>query len=231
MLEQSIWAIVIFTSFFLFVRQTFSAPRKRCLGELAAPYRGRKIFDHPLSQPWTHLMLLCRSRTECCIFLPWGSCCQSFPCPTLCSGELPSPGSPRVAGRCGCGNSSSAFSWLHMAQPQLALGGSSQSTQPSWLGWALGYSMGLSVWRLTQDAVWSLPDEPLATSRKKERRNVGRFLLCFKPPLYQQMWRSERSESVLFNSSHKNRLGALHETVAEIPKAQGISPAQSPTIT
>lgn len=41
---------------------------------------------------------------------------------------------------------------------------------------------------------------------------------------------SERRESVLFNSTHKSRLGPSHQRVAEIPEAQGISPAQPPTI-
>lgn len=96
--------------FFFFVRQTFSASRKGCLGELAASWGGRRRFAQPLSQPWTHLMLLCRGRAECCIFL----------FPLLCSGQRPCPG---VAGRGGNGNSSAAFSWFHMAQAQLARGG------------------------------------------------------------------------------------------------------------
>lgn len=107
-LEQSIWVIVTFP--FFFVRQTFSASRKGCLGELAASWGGRRRFAQPLSQPWTHLMLLCRGRAECCIFL----------FPLLCSGQQPCPG---VAGRGGNGNSSAAFSWFHMAQAQLARGG------------------------------------------------------------------------------------------------------------
>lgn len=93
MLEQSIWAIAIFSFFFfLFGRQTFSAPRKGCLGELTASWVGRRRSDHPLSQPQTHLVLLCRGRAECCIFLPWGSCCQPFSSPMLCSGQAPAWG-------------------------------------------------------------------------------------------------------------------------------------------
>lgn len=219
-----------FSFLFLFARQTFSEPRKGCLGKLAASWGGRR-FDYPFSQPWTHLMLLCRGRAECCIFLSWGSCCQPFSSPMLCFGQLPCPGSPRGAGRCGYGNSSTAFSWLHKAQPQLALGDSPQSNTALMahmrLECALGFGMGLSIQRLTQDAVWSIPDEPLATSRKKKKcwRNVSGFLPCFKPPHIGKMSWSERNKSVLFNSIQRNRLGPFHNRVPEIPEAQDIPPA------
>lgn len=124
-----------FLFFFLFGRQTFSAPRKGCLGELTASWGGRRRSDHPLSQPQTHLVLLCRGRAECCIFLPWGSCCQPFSSPMLCSGQPPCLGSPRVAGGRGYGTAALPFlgyTWLSHGWHWVAL---LRETQPSWPTW------------------------------------------------------------------------------------------------
>lgn len=94
----------------------------------------------------------------------------------------PLPGEPKGGRWTWVWNSSTAFSWLHMAQPWLALGGSSQRDTALMahmrLECALEHSMGLSVWRLTHDAVWSLPDEPVATSRK-DLKKFWRFSPLF----------------------------------------------------
>lgn len=138
-----------FFLFFFFVRQTFSAPRKGCLGELAASWGGRRRFAYPLSQPWTHLMLLCRGRAKCCIFL----------FPLLCSGQLPCPGAQGWQAEVAMGTA--ALPFLVSTQLRHSWHGVGDSPQShtalvahTRLGCALGHGIiGLSVQRLTQEAV------------------------------------------------------------------------------
>lgn len=179
-----------------------------------------KHFQHPGKDAQESLLLLEEGGEDLTVPFPslgHTSCCCAgaglsavsfsllFPHALLWAAALPRE--PRVAGRCGHGNSSAAFSWLHAAQPSWhwVILHSPQA------GVCSGIQHGNECPRLTQDAVWSLPDEPPAGIRIW--RHLGAFLPCFKPPSYWQMSLSERSESVLFNSIHRSRLGAFHKRV------------------
>lgn len=150
-------------------------------------------------------MLLCRGRAECCIFPPWGSCCQPFPSPLLCSGQLPCPGSPRVAGRCGYGNSSTAFSWLHMAQLDWVT--LPRATQPSWPMWGWGVLRDLAWgWHWTQSEASLMSHRPPVGRRIW--RNFSGFLPCFKPP-YTGRCHEVRGMNLSCSNPSRNKAGSL----------------------